>query len=658
MGAIFGHICLEPGGRTDRGRLEVVASALAGCGPHGGGRWADGPAALGAAILHDTPEALQECQPIRSREGRWALVADARLDNRDELLGLLEPGEAAEPSAIPDSALLLAAWERWGEACPDRLLGDFAFAVWDARERSLFLARDPMGVKPLYYHHAPRGLGFLFASQLAGLLALDEVPRRLDRRTAAAQLLVLNDDKEHTLFADVRRLPPGHRLVVGHGRPPRLDRYWRPAPARGLRMASLDDWAEALGAEIVRAVAASTRSAGGVAAHLSGGLDSSAVTCLAARELERGGRRLRALSFSVPPEGDDVVTGAVVDAPFIEAVRDFARVEVHYKGFEAVSFDELLAETAPGMTPPEYRTTPLHRWAQSEGLRVLLSGWGGDEAASFNSRGHPAALALSGRWRELARLMRDLQRRRRIRSRRQFLMRRVVAPLAPAALLPRIDGSRGALADLLSVSPISDELAREAGVRGRVGDGRLERAGSRRMRRGLLENGHLVARIEAWSADASRFGIDYRYPLLDRRVLELALALPGRAFLQDGLTRWVFRKALVGRMPEVVLWRPGKLDSVVQRNQAQRLEAAQRRERAEDSSPADDGPPEWVRKLLAEGDDLGGCVSLDKLRRFVAEMPPGGYSPAADISERVPALAVGLLGTLVKLVEHNKITCG
>src|SRR5215831_13928340 len=125
-------------------------------GPDHGAQWSDSAVALGRQLMRVLPEDAFDRQPLVGGGGRYVLVADLRLDNREELTRLLQiPSEKA--SRLSDAAILLAAVERWGEQCVERLIGDYAFALWDSARRHVILARDQLGQRPLHYH---RGNGF------------------------------------------------------------------------------------------------------------------------------------------------------------------------------------------------------------------------------------------------------------------------------------------------------------------------------------------------------------------------------------------------------------------------------------------------------------------------------------------------------------------
>src|SRR4029077_18563520 len=129
-------------------------------------------------LLWTTPESLHEKLPVASANGGFVITADARIDNRGELIAALGLSDRSGDQ-ITDSALILGAYEKWGDASPERLLGDFAYVIWDRRQRSLFCARDHFGVRTFYYYHSP-GRIFAFASEIKALLCLPDVPQRLN----------------------------------------------------------------------------------------------------------------------------------------------------------------------------------------------------------------------------------------------------------------------------------------------------------------------------------------------------------------------------------------------------------------------------------------------------------------------------------------------
>jgi asparagine synthase (glutamine-hydrolysing) len=211
MSAIIGIFYLD-GQPVTEAELNKMLESLAHRGSDGCGIWKDGATGLGHRMLWTTPESLHEQLPLVDRTGKLAIIADARIDNRDELIKLL--GFTDRPSQqISDSQLILSAYEKWGEQCVGKLLGDFVFAIWDARKRSLFCGRDPLGIKHFYYYYLP-GRAFVFASEIKGLLCLPFVPRQLDELSIAYHLLPVYDDKSSTFYQGILRLPASSASAV------------------------------------------------------------------------------------------------------------------------------------------------------------------------------------------------------------------------------------------------------------------------------------------------------------------------------------------------------------------------------------------------------------------------------------------------------------
>ena len=532
---------------------EAMDAMLAALADYGSERaaWTEGEIIFGRRSAPVTKPAFRI-----DREAGLAVIADARLDDRDSLCGALgiPLSERAEPT---DVDLILRAWKRWGRKCPDRLLGDYAFAVWDARRRRLVCVRDPVGVRPFYY--SLTGERFVFASAVEAVLAAFGVSAALDEVAVAAELIGSPHSAGRTFFAAVRRLPPSHMLTVeaeaarnGSGRlRVRIERWWHPGQVSPARSASDDAHAEELLHLCTQAVR--DRLCGGpVGMHLSGGLDSSSIMVLAARELRRQGRPPPPVFTWLPPTGDAppkpeyAQEYALVDAVCArEGVRAFYGVPSPEEILEVLRRDG----TLPGVQV-HVNEEIVQRRAAAQGVRVLLSGWGGDECVSFNGRGYWEHLLLNGRLRRLAAECRDQDS-----AAPRFLAHIVASLLHPAlpyAFRRWLRGKpirrRGLAAPAFArrAAPPVAWLSRAAGVRGTQLHG--------------LQAGHLDARIEGWAASGARRGIEYRYPLLDRRLLEFALGLPPEQFRRGRWKRWLFRYALRAVLPPEVCWNQNKAD--------------------------------------------------------------------------------------------------
>ena len=272
--------------------LGPMVDALWHRGPDGCDRVVLGPLGMAHQHFWTTPEELGERQPLSDPDVGLTLAFDGRLDNRHELLRALGL-HGQETRGLSDAALTMRAYGRWREACFVRLLGSFAFALYDAGERQLFCVRDPLGDSTLYYHQSAQR--FIAASEPGALLTQAGVSDTLDETSLAAYFAGRTADHGRTLLEQVLELPPAHYLVVDQDGW-RLVRYWEPDLGRRLYLGSDAEYAEQFRALLDQAVRCRMRSPSPVGVMMSGGLDSTSVAALAAAQLGEEGA-LQTISF-------------------------------------------------------------------------------------------------------------------------------------------------------------------------------------------------------------------------------------------------------------------------------------------------------------------------------------------------------------------------
>ncbi len=485
-------------------------------GPNSSGHWSGGDVAVGRNLAKLLPEDAFDVQPLVGGGGRFVLVADLRIDDRGEMAAALGI-DRARLARWSDGALLLAAWERWQEACVERLVGDFAFALWDSQRRAFFLARDFAGSRPLHVHSSPRL--FAFASMPAGLHALPEIERAPDVDFAARAIGAGVPPLSGSWFAGIERVRPGHVLTVrADGSEQR--RWWKPAHPP-IRLASGDAYAEALRAHLDDSVRARLRGQDHVAAHLSAGLDSSAIATSAAHLLAPAGR---VTAFTAVPRAGycETRSPALLDeAPFASATAalwpNMDHVTLAAAGPLPLDrlddYVDLFGQPFPNLCNAPWMTA-IGDAARALGLRVLLTGQYGNFAFSYDG----------------LLLLPDLLRRGR---------------------LPALAGHLAALWRGGFVAPrtLAGALLRPLLGHGSAPAGERER----RLRSFDLNDVGGLAKGEL-----ARSGIDWRDPTADRRLVEFCLAVPAAEFLRGGVPRSLARRALAGRVPDFVLAEPRK----------------------------------------------------------------------------------------------------
>lgn len=540
-----------PGSTPPPERLERMLAAAAARGPDGRRTVFHGEFALGHLAFHTTPEAVRETQPLWSRDRQHCLAADARIDNRAELIHTLSvDGDLAERDPT-DVELILAAYRRWGTECPRHLVGDFGFVVWDVPARRLFGARDGIGLRP--FHYAREGATFIAASSVASVLAALERPATENEELLRD--LLANEYRrwrEETCYTEVRRLPPGHWMTVEAGRL-RMEEYWRPGMTLLPRCADEREYVDGFREVLTEAVRARTRSISPVGLLVSGGLDSSSIACILARDQAAG-------SIGVPLRFYSSVfdsTPAANEREYLEAVAaqcpDVPLERVPADQFWALR--EFGTDRGYPLVEPEIdvnRGLLLEpaRQARADGCRVLMGGNGGDQVLG----GHPYYRPDILRDVPFRAWPRELPHFRRCsrRGTAWILAYAFLRPLVPAPLARWVAERRAHTAPEYMPAPLAPLRPGPPRSRPQGPGGRTSFVSRHQLTSGLYA---------AYSASLDHYAeyldLEWRYPYLDRRVVDYTLGLPPRVRFRDGCLKRVLREAMHGLLPEVVRQRTG-----------------------------------------------------------------------------------------------------
>jgi asparagine synthase (glutamine-hydrolysing) len=543
--------------------VQLMLAKLRHRGPDGEAVWHSGPAALGHCMLRVTPESFHENLPATDLSGQFVITADARIDNRDELIAELDVHRPARD--VVDSEIILAAYKKWGERCPEKLLGDFAFAIWDAPKQAVFCASDPMGVKSIYYYIAEQT--FYFASELKAVVAVPEVPRELNETRVAEYLVGLFEDRAGTFYKDILRLPGAHSMLVTRHRVS-IQQYWSLDPKRELRLRSNDEYVEAFREVFAEAVRCRVRSAFSVGSAVSGGLDSSSIACMA-RNLRRGSGPIHTYSLIFPslPEEDLRV---IDERREIQTVLDSGGFVPHFVEADRISpmwqedrvhFHLDQANFAPNL----YLHWAMYDRARSDGVRVFLDGFDGDAAVSHGFE-RLAELVQHLQWLTLCREIAMLSGKCLAGAKRRRIFKRFcVVPLAPRWVCLAWQILRGRSREALGSNVfISEDLKRRTGIEHRANEllrGHIEWAPFRTARETHYQS--LTQQLYSYTLEmtdkaAAAFQIEARYPFFDRRLMEFCLSIPASQKLANGWNRWTMRQALSGVLPPEIQWRPKK----------------------------------------------------------------------------------------------------
>lgn len=568
--------------------------------------------------IHDPSGSADRRGPGDRPKETLALVADLRIDNRGEIGEALGLGGAL--SRLDDQQLLYKAWREWGRATLDRLVGDFALAVWDEPRRLLTLARDPTGQRPLHFRSTLRGAAFasmprVLAGEGAGALSLER---------AVEYLGSVPDGVLPSFFESVDVVPPGGIVTIS-ARGVTRERWWRPDPSP-LRL-SRDEAVEEASHLLRRAVQCQLRSTAPlVAAQLSGGLDSSAVVSFAAEALEQSDQRLLALTAA--PGGpvrarpanrfhDEDRRAAELAALYPAVDHQIVRPRPRSL-FDQLQANQHLMDRPVGNYCNGLWVDETYRAAAEAGADVMLVGLAGNFTFSFDGTLALPELFADRHWLRWARLASRYAGSGKVSWR--HVLAQSIGPTMPgwlwrAALRFRRNPDFGPIEDrglMRSGHPLVERMRSTAAAAGVDIDQRGTTDSSAFRLRALIDAdpGNLN------QAARRQWGVETRDPTADRRLVEFCLRLPAEHYFDGRRTRLLARRMLDGRIPRETVDEHRKgyqgldwLESVELSRPAMEKEVA----------------------AIAADDRLRELFDLDRMRAMLADWPVDGWDNEVQI---------------------------
>jgi len=556
-GGIVGVYYLD-GRPVERTDVERMADSIAHRGPDGSGFWTDGSVGLGHRMLWTTPESLHEKLPLTNKSGDLTITADARIDNREELiLNLTFNGRPRE--TITDSELILAAYERWGEQCPEKLLGDFSFAIWDKRKQKIYCARDPIGIKPFYYYF--NGKKFRWSSEPRAIFEDKTIPKEPNLQLICLYLLNRFNEREETLYKHIYRLPPSHFIVIENGQI-RKGQYWDIDPNHSIRYKTDAEYAEHYFTLFKEAIKVRLRSHGPVGAWLSGGLDSSSIVCTAQKLYREN---------SVPNHGFETFSVVFDTFPcdernyIDEVVRkwDIKKNYITYeKNLSWVDFEQIQCYPDVAYSPTLLCTGPILMEARRKGIRVMLDGIGGDNFLGLDYS-HLTDLLVKG---NIIKLISQIKQDVAFSSLSSLFLNYCMKPLIP---LPMKTGLRFLLKPFRGSgipSWMNVDYLKKEGLNGRLKTRIPSLRFPTHTQQKIYESLYYGWGANVAQEDGERFSAIFssenRYPFFDRRLVEFSIALPGEQRWSNEGPKAILRHAMEGILPESIKNRKDKADFI------------------------------------------------------------------------------------------------
>lgn len=564
MSGIVGIWNLD-GQPIDRTLLSKLASVQSHRDADGTGVWIDADIGLLFQNLWVTPESVGEIQPfVLGSES--VVLFDGRLDNREELLSLLKGDVSSESS---DAAFVAASYRKFGEAFPEKLLGDFAIAIYDIRERKLLLARDGIGVRPIYFARA--GNSFLIASECKPILAHPKATNKPNPDMIASYFLACfgHEREGWTFFQDVYNVVPGQLVVV---KPDSVVKriYWDFAEPQPIELRSFQEYSEAFREQFDRAVSRRLRSACPVAVSLSGGLDSSSIFC--------AGETLRRRGAVNCPDIRGIYAdhqGPLADErAFIADIEHQYDVDVRRVPFDSSRFingsvrDGLRIMEAPYIRSQADFRFPFEQEARRLGARSVLTGHWADQVLANND--YLIDLTRRGSWTSVYRHLREFISYYPSADPAWFwqgFFHGLARYHIPGAWMPTVRAVRRRLSG--NRSWFTSELWKRAQQVETIQ--RFHPPGRTAHQRSVYERirpMYDVQALERCDRIGACYQMEYSYPFLDRDLVSFLMAVPGEVICRNGVPKALLRAGLTGTLPSSIVERKWKGETTDEFNSA------------------------------------------------------------------------------------------
>ncbi|MFO0704402.1 MAG: asparagine synthase (glutamine-hydrolyzing) [Candidatus Andersenbacteria bacterium] len=525
--------------------LEKMLGSIKHRGPDGQGTDTRAPFSIGMRRLAIIDPKHGQ-QPIYSADKKISIILNGEIYNYPELWRELKSKGYRFTTDHSDTEAVLHAYEEWGRDCVHHLVGMFAFAIHDARRGELFIARDRLGIKPLYYTTAGKSSGsthFAFASEFKSLLQDPSIPRRPNRDIVRQFLLYrVHDATEHTFFDGIKRLLPGHWMIVTDQGIQKIQRYWEPEVNPEFSSAKSDDeYAQEFYELYKKVIKRHLLADVPVGVTLSGGLDSTGVTCVTAELLRAGsdlhtGNRLHTFSALFPGQTID-------ESEFIHEVERYTQTVPHYAHPDVETFwGELDAwmftQEEPTISSAPYAYYSVYREV-SKHVKVALSGNGGDELLAGYVPYLKSYLTSARDQHHYGAIVRELVR--------------------GFSVYRRALGQAVAERNRLRGQPLSmRELVLPDIAATKRTDYQIERNLNKRLALDVTRySTPNLLRYE--DKNSMAFSVESRVPFLDHELVEYIFKLPIDQKIKKGWTRAVYRNAMRGHMPEKIRLRRSKI---------------------------------------------------------------------------------------------------
>ena len=548
MSAICGIIRFDD--RTvNKEKIQKMLDAMEIQGSDAEGIWIDGSVGLGHKMLCTTPESLYEKQPLLCEDDNLVLVADGRLDNRTELIEKLDRKET-NFDKVTDADLILWSYQKWGKNSPSYLNGDFAFAIWNNKEKNLFVSRDRFGIRQFYYHYNKEIL--IFSTYIEPIYSLGFLNRIIDIRSVKKYMKFSALERSESFFEGVKRLPSSTWMIISKNQF-KMERYWYPEKIQTNTTMSLDEAAKKFAILFHNAVKASLRSSHPVSVELSGGLDSSSIYSVAmSMKMTQP-----FMAHTMQHKGlasDETYYIEQLEKKFKSDIIKFDINEIDFKKYNLSHFYSKFPNHPQSGNFIEF--VMKNRILSKRGIRVIITGMGADEVLGGDDS-FMLQYLKDFKFVQLFKTLRCIGQRAQSRSIfMKFIFRLFFVD-------PLKDITHKAIQYMQSIRLFNNSI--DKGIPD-LKEMELDKAVENQYIE-LFGLDFLSSRFSYWIdfnalQNYGNDGIEVRHPFFDTKLVEFIISLPPEYLYHCGKYKNILKLAMDGTVPDKVLYRNNKTSLV------------------------------------------------------------------------------------------------
>lgn len=532
--------------------------------------WHGNTVALGNHLLKTTLESENEMLPFFDMNSHCCIVADARIDYREELAKLLEVDWRSVKDK-PDSYFILEAYLKWGEDCVTRLYGDFAFAIWESKSEKLFCARDHFGCRPFYYQDTEEF--FYFSTDLLGLTQFPALELEIDEENIVNNMARILSEKHKSAYLRIHRLRPSYTLVLERNGNVSSKNYWNINNNSTLTDISEQDAINGLKSRFKDAIKQRCRTEFPIGVELSGGLDSSAIACTLSNISKSINRQIIALSQVLSGGENSQFYPYKDEAKYSALVVKEAGIKKHllitgeeHPGILSAINKYLKIVRRPLGQGYAMLSDLLYHQASKSGIKVLLSGFGGDEGVTSQASGYLEELHHDRNWNVLKQHLLNKYGQNKTQHHLSLIKHFLFFNIPLLLSLSRIIRNRRNIEyKRYHRFPVNSILAKKYHLKSKYFQ--IVRSNPtlnvRIKQYSRLHQNHISDRLENSFYMAQSNRIEYRYPFWDVKLIEFYYSLPSKYKVYAGVGRYVFREAMKGIVPEQIRNRTDKSGTTI-----------------------------------------------------------------------------------------------